>query len=369
MKITYNLGELFCGGGGLALGAKSVKITDSKGRLHTYDLGWANDSDKHACETYQKNITSNAPDKVICAPVQSLDFSKLKKIDGLLFGFPCNDYSVVGEKKGIEGEYGPLYTYGVKAIEAHSPKFFLAENVSGLSSANEGKTFNKILQDLESAGRGYSITPHLYKFEQYGVPQTRHRIIIVGFRKDLNITFKVPAPTTPNNYKHCSEALEGVEDIRYNNEKTKHSKNTIERLNYIPPGGNAWHAEIPEHLKLNVKSCRLSHIYRRLHPNYPAYTLTGSGGGGTHVYHWSEPRALTNRERARLQTFPDSFIFYGPKESVRAQIGHAVPPEGAKIVLEAIVKSLVGIEYEHVPASMQDAVISNESSRCEFLAV
>ena len=91
------------------------------------------------------------------------------------------------------------------------------------------------------------------------------------------------------------------------------------------PGENAWNSSLPKHLQLNVKGAKLSQIYRRLYPDRPAYTITGSGGGGTHGYHWSEPRALTNRERARLQTFPDDFVFKGGRGSVRKQIGMAVP--------------------------------------------
>ena len=81
------------------------------------------------------------------------------------------------------------------------------------------------------------------------------------------------------------------------------------------------------------------------------YTITGSGGGGTHVYHWDEPRALTNRERARLQTFPDDFIFFGSKESVRKQIGMAVPCDGARIILEALLKTFSGEEYDYIEPS------------------
>ena len=99
-------------------------------------------------------------------------------------------------------------------------------------------------------------------------------------------------------------------------------------------------------MRLNVKGTKLSNIYKRLDPDKPAYTITGSGGGGTHVYHWSEPRALTNRERARLQTFPDDYVFYGNKESVRRQIGMAVPPLASKFIFNAILKSIVGLEYE-----------------------
>lgn len=85
----------------------------------------------------------------------------------------------------------------------------------------------------------------------------------------------------------------------------------------------------------------ISQIYKRLVANKPSYTVTGSGGGGTHIYHWEEPRALTNRERARLQSFPDSFNFLGGKESVRKQIGMAVPPKGAEVVFKAVLKTLL----------------------------
>ena len=94
----------------------------------------------------------------------------------------------------------------------------------------------------------------------------------------------------------------------------------------------------------------MSHIYRRLHPDKPSYTITGSGGG-THVYHWEEHRALTNRERVRLQSFPDWFEFKGPKEQVRKQIGMAVPPEGAKKIFEAILKTFAGIEYDWIESN------------------
>ena len=165
------------------------------------------------------------------------------------------------------------------------------------------------------------MTPHFYKFEEYNVPQLRHRIVIVGIKKDLGLEFKVPAPVTASKYISVKEAFENppIPMDASNNEQTRQSESVIERLKHIPPGGNAWYEGIPVHLRLKVKSARMSQIYKRLHPNRPAYTITGSGGGGTHMYHWKENRALTNRERARIQTFPDSFVFEGSKESVRKQ--------------------------------------------------
>jgi len=343
--MEFKLGELFCGPGGIGYAAKTAKIDDSDYKIvHA----WANDYDKDTCDTYIKNV-SNEPNTVICKDIRKLDFGKLEKIseiDALAFGFPCNDFSVVGEQKGMDGVYGPLYSYGIKALKKFQPIWFLAENVGGLRNANDGNAFIKILQEMHKAG--YSVFPHLYKFEEYGVPQARHRIIIIGIRKDQNVIYKVPSTRPYQNKKRtCRDAIENppIRENALNNELTKQSKDVITRLKYIKPGENAFTANIPEQYQLNITGVKISQIYRRLDPNKPAYTITGSGGGGTHVYHWKENRALTNRERARLQTFPDHFEFIGQKESVRKQIGMAVPVDGVKIIFEAVLNTFAGIEY------------------------
>ena len=207
-NTTFKLAELFCGPGGLSLGAMSAVI-DSKNKTYKIKPIWANDIDRDTCKTYARNIHGGDSAHVICAPVETLDFEKTPAFDILAFGFPCNDFSIVGKQKGFNGKYGPLYSYGVKAINIHNPKWFIAENVSGLQSANNGEAFAKILDDLEKAGKkGYRLTPHLYKFEEYGVPQTRHRVVIIGIRKDLGLEFKVPAPTTAGKYISAKSAIE-----------------------------------------------------------------------------------------------------------------------------------------------------------------
>lgn len=348
---VFRLGELFSGPGGIAWGALHAEIEDKDYKIvHA----WANDFDESACETYRINISPKDPDSVICEDVKTLDMDQLGPIDALAFGFPCNDFSLVGEQKGFEGTYGPLYTYGVKALKKFKPRWFLAENVGGLQSANHGNAFIKILGDLQQCG--YKLYPNLYCFEEYGIPQNRHRVIIVGIRKDLPFEFKVPSPELYKDYNvSCRNAIENppIQADALNNEKTKQSDTVMRRLSYIKPGQNAFNADIPEDLQLKVKGAKISQIYRRLDPDKPAYTITGSGGGGTHVYHWVEPRALTNRERARLQTFPDDFEFKGSKESVRKQIGMAVPCKGAQIIFEAILKSFAGIDYLSVPCNIK----------------
>jgi len=394
----YKLMELFCGPGGLAVAAIKAKSIIG-GKPFYIEPVWANDVDHDSCRTYALNI-KNAPLEEVSDSVVSDDIRDIAdrfsgiEFNSLAFGFPCNDFSMVGETKGFDGQYGPLYTYGVRALNARNPYWFLAENVGGLRNANEGRAFKTILADLENSGKyGYRLTAHLYRFEEYGVPQSRHRIIIVGIRSDLRKRFSVPVPLTTEKKGQvaCRKAIEvpPIPNNASNHERTKQSQAVVERLMCLPPGENAWFLDkvltfnddelkttmlgiqtfrkqfpkvvsprqiraVISRLKLNVKAARMSHIYKRLNPKLPSYTITGSGGGGTHVYHWKEPRALTNRERARLQTFSDDFLFVGSKESVRKQIGMAVPPEGAKHIFRSVLYTMGGKRYDSVQANLYE---------------
>lgn len=353
--MIFKLGELFCGPGGIAWGAMNADIgNDNYKIVHQ----WANDYDKNTCETYRHNICPDNPKSVYHKDIREFDLTNLPPIDALAFGFPCNDYSVVGEQKGMDGVFGPLYSYGVKVLNLYNPQWFVAENVGGLRNANDGKAFTKILDELKKAGKyGYTVTPHLYKFEEYGIPQARHRIIIVGIRNDIDVSYRVPSPAPYANIDNtCRKAIEEppIPSDAFNNELTRQSATVVRRLEHILPGQNAFTADLPEELKLNVRGAKISQIYKRLDPEKPAYTVTGSGGGGTHIYHWAEPRALTNRERARLQTFPDTYEFMGSKESVRKQIGMAVPCQGAKIIFEAVLKCFAGVDYPSIESNINE---------------
>ncbi len=349
---VFRLGEMFCGPGGIAYGAITADIGNPDFRIiHK----WAIDYDRDTCDTYANNIANGSHKNVHCADVRTFDFNNLEGINAFAFGFPCNDFSIVGEQKGMNGVYGSLYSYGIAALKKYQPQWFLAENVGGLRNANDGKAFETILQEMRDAN--YNITPHLYKFEEYGIPQARHRIIIIGIRKDLQLEYRVPSTAKYIGVDiSCRTAIEVPPILAdaNNNELTAQSKTVIERLKYIKPGENAFTANLPEELRLNVNGAKISQIYKRLDPSKPAYTVTGSGGGGTHIYHWSENRALTNRERARLQTFPDTYIFSGSKESVRKQIGMAVPCDIARIIFEAILKTFAGISYEWISSNISE---------------
>ena len=329
--LNLKLGELFCGAGGLALGAHKARYGS-----HRFRHVWANDNDADACRSFSRNLPIRSSD-VHCCAVEDLDFDTLQPIDGLVFGFPCNDFSLVGERRGLDGKYGGLYKWGVRALTHFQPDFFVAENVSGIKADN---SFNVVLNSFVESG--YQVFPHEYRFEKFGVPQTRKRLVIVGFHKRLGIEeFAHPEPTHSKAIT-ASEALSNIAHDASNNEMPVQTARVVERLRFIKPGENVFNACIPSHLQLKLKSgATISQIYRRLDPDKPSYTVTGSGGGGTHIYHWQEPRSLTNRERARLQSFPDNFVFDGTRESVRKQIGMAVPPLGSRVIFRNILENLV----------------------------
>ena len=351
----FRMGELFCGPGGIACGAHQAHSDDGKlSIVHA----WASDFDPDTCETYSHNICNGDPSTVYCEDVRTLDLDKLGPIDAFAYGFPCNSFSNVGEHQGLENEkFGQLYTYGIEVLKKYQPLWFMAENVSGLKSAGAGEHFRVILSDMEAAG--YVLVPHMYKFEQYGVPQTRHRVIIIGIRKDLDsqgIKFRVPSPEP---YRNCDisarTALADIPASAPNNEKRKLQDTVRRRLSYIKPGQNVWQAEnMPPELEIKTRT-KISQVYRKLDPDKPSYTVTAAGGGGTFMYHWSdEQRELTNRERARIQTFPDDYLFVGKYSSVRKQIGMAVPPRGAEIIFRAVLNTFAGIEYPSIEASMSE---------------
>lgn len=348
IDMEFKLGELFCGPGGIAVGALNSISDDNK---YSVSHVWANDYDADTCATYTKNICPDNPDSVYHGDVRELDIKNLPHIDAFCYGFPCNSFSNVGEHKGLANEkFGQLYWYGIEVLKYHKPLWFMAENVSGIRSAGSGD-FQVILNDMREAG--YNITVHLYKAEEYGIPQTRHRVIIVGIRNDQNVQFRVPSPEPYKNVDiSAKKALSNIPTNAPNNEIRKLTDTVIKRLDLIEPGENVWSAadrlgdKFPEELKIHTKT-KISQIYRKLHPEKPAYTVTAAGGGGTYMYHWTS-RELTNRERARIQTFPDNYEFVGNYSSVRKQIGMAVPCKLSEVVITAVLNTFAGIDYPSV---------------------
>ena len=324
--------SLFSGCGGMDLGFE----------LEGFKVIWANDNDHWACETYKRNFG----DVIVEADIADTDLSKIPDCDVMLGGFPCQDFSTISsiwenKQPGLETKRGNLYKYFARAVFMKKPKVFVAENVKGLLTANKGKALRTVISDFQKAG--YRVHTKLYNFVDYGVPQHRKRILIIGVEENTPFGFIPPKPSHGPGckfpYVTSGEALKGVENVPFNNRKQKIKEKTREMLKLIPEGANF--SSIPKDSKYYVRGY-ISHVYRRLDRKEPSYTIIAAGGGGTWGYHYEEPRSLTNRERARLQTFPDDFAFEGNISQVRRQIGNAVPPAGIRPFARAIKSILSG---------------------------
>jgi DNA (cytosine-5)-methyltransferase 1 len=317
--------SLFSGSGGMDLGFKKAG----------FNILWANDVDHWACETFKKNFGDHIVEGSIC----DVKNEEVPDCDIILGGFPCQDFSMIWKRAGLKTERGNLYRHFVRIVTDKRPKMFVAENVKGLLSANKGKAVEQIVNDFAAAG--YTVNVNKINFANYGAPQLRERVLIIGTRNDLQKKFELPNPThTRETYISSKEALKDVEKVLFNNEHQNIMPSTVAKLRIIPPGGNF--TDIPRDSPHYVKGM-ISHVYRRLHPDKPSTTIIAGGGGGTWGYHYKEPRPLTNRERARLFGYPDNFEFVGSIAEVRRQIGNSVPPAGIHPIAKAIKKYLANL--------------------------
>lgn len=322
--------SLFSGCGGLDLGFHQ----------EGYETVWANDFDHWACETFKKNIG----DVIVEGDIEQIDpydNNSIPDCDIVLGGFPCQDFSMIWKRPGLDGERGNLYKSFLRVVDAKKPKVFVAENVKGLLTANNKKAIKQIVSDFENIAPGYKVKIKLYNFADYGVPQLRERLLIVGIRSDIDFDFEHPDPTHSAKdddllpHVTAGEALANIPSEAKNTEQQNLSPKTVEKLKLISAGGNF--TDIPKDHPLYVKGM-ISHVYRRIHPDEPSKTIIAAGGGGTWGYHYPEPRSLNNRERARLQSFPDDFEFVGTMTQVRKQIGNAVPPQGVRELAKTLKK-------------------------------
>jgi DNA (cytosine-5)-methyltransferase 1 len=341
---AYACVSLFSGCGGMDLGAEQSGLAR---------VVCAIDNDHWAVESYKANLGAH----VVEADIRDVKIADVP-CDILLAGPPCQDFSSLWNHDGAKTSRGNLFREVARYLVAKAPAAFVMENVLGLLSANHGQAWTNVRRALRAPaafldtgdGPRYVLRVECIDMADLGVPQNRERLIIIGMRSDLGIAPpSIPLPFK-DRHKTVREALENprrrIERLA-NHEIGLDSPQVIERLKLIPPGRN--YTVIPEGHHLAVKGL-ISHVYKRLDPDKPSYTIIASGGGGTHGYHYVEPRRLSNRERARLQSFPDTFVFCGPAGSsnpsvqyptVRRQIGNAVPPEAAKVIVRAVADSLL----------------------------
>ena len=459
------MASLFSGAGGLDHGF------DSTGR---YELLVANDIKDLMVKTFSINFEAKIVHSIQCDifpqvvlnDISNLDFQTLEDVgvDVIVGGPPCQDFSVLRssttERSGITVKRGRLYGHFVRALVQLQPKAFVFENVPGLVTANQGVAYETIVKDFSHLNlrwdevkkaierdnlarteiQGYTIIfNNIVNASDFGVPQARKRLIIVGLRRDLinkqdplTLSFKFERYLRKNNaFKKypltAMEAFEGeavpdlqrkyeqvmkeydgiwmevntpralkwkkevwdnltfdiVKDYLFMNNMPSSSQNELtgafeehkillKELEYfkskvselkLPDGSNNPVREKPavvNAMKMippdenygfivdspwELRKGGVSQIHRRLHPLKPSYTVVAFGGGGMAMYHYDRTRsALTNREKARLQTFPDTFKFTGSYSSMKAEIGEAVPPLLAKRLAEALVQILDDLE-------------------------
>lgn len=287
--------SLFSGAGGLDFGF--IKAG--------HQILWANDLYRDAFETYQKNIGNH----IVCEDISKISTSDIPDCDIVIGGFPCQGFSVANTKRHVDDERNVLYKQLLRVIRDKNPKFFLAENVKGILSIGKGKVFQMILDDFQSIG--YNVQYRVLNAADYGVPQTRLRVIIVGVRKDVHFEYKYPSPTNSKDganglprWVSVSDALKDIPDPDLPNNLPNHnySKYKLSFNGYIG--------------------------HRPLNPDMPAPTVTARGddkGGVVILPHPTAARRMSCRELATIQSFPLDYEFQGNRSSVYRQIGNAVP--------------------------------------------
>ncbi len=315
------LATLFSGAGGLDLGFKKAG----------FDIVWANEYDKSIWETFTKNHPETKLDR---RSIRNIPNEELpKNIDGLIGGPPCQSWSLAGAMRGIEDDRGSLFYEYIRVLIHLKPKFFLAENVKGIVSKAHKKSFDHIISLFNEAG--YNCHYEVLNACDYGVPQTRERVFIVGFRNDLNIDFKFPKPSKDK--KYLDSVIQGLEDA-------------------IPyKKGESINTKIPnnEYLTGSFSTIFMSRNRRREIDDH-SFTIQ-AGGRHAPIHPLSPPmvkvntdkfefegdlntvRRLSVRECARIQTFPDNFIFYYSNvNDGYKMIGNAVPVELAYHIAKSI---------------------------------
>lgn len=288
--------SLFSGAGGLDLGFV----------MAGHQIVWANDLYEDAVETYRKNIGNH----IVCKDISQIPSEDIPICDIVIGGFPCQGFSVANTKRHIGDERNELYKQLIRVIDAKKPKFFLAENVKGLTNLGKGEVFKMILQDFTDLG--YVVRYQILNAADYGVPQTRQRVIITGVRNDIDWEYVYPQPTHSKDGKDglpkwvsVSEALENILDPDSANDLPNHTYSKY---------------------KLNINGY-IGH--RLLDPEKPAPTVTARGDskGGVVIHpHPNGKRRMSCRELAKVQSFPLDYEFCGNNSSVYRQIGNAVPP-------------------------------------------
>lgn len=331
-KKRLKVVSLFSGCGGMDLGFKGgFEIFGRHYPENPYDIIFSNDIVQKACNTYEHNFHETP----ICADVRELACENIPKADIVIGGFPCQDFSVAGKRKGLTAERGRLYLEMKRVIEHCNPIAFVAENVDGIRRSNKGddtSALDIILEDFKAMG--YNVVYKPLNAANYGVPQNRIRVIIVGIRKDINKSMTYPISEYGEGKKYpLMTAKEAIDDLWNQIGITKilnHTERDYSKAKFYPgkklQGNNRIEADRPS------PTIRSEH-----HGNIEGHYRTIDENNQDDVTQW---RRLSVRECARIQTFPDDFEFPCAASDAYKQIGNAVPPVLAWNIARALYESL-----------------------------
>lgn len=330
-RRPYNSVELFAGAGGLALGLEKAGFNEQA----------LIEIDKYAAETLRQNrpnwnVIEDDVIKVASNGVKSY-LPEGTPIDFVSGGYPCQSFSYAGHKLGLEDVRGTMFYYFAQIIGELNPKVFLAENVKGLTTHDDGKTLQTMIDIYEDLG--YTVTTNIVKAIDYNVAQKRERVIIVGVRNDIDLEY---VPPKPYNFKPVLKDV--LKDVPKSlGEKYPEKKRKV--LELVPPGG--YWRDLPEEVakeymgKSYYSGGGRTGMARRISWEEPCLTLTCSPAQKqTERCHPDETRPFTVREYARIQSFPDEWEFIGSMGRQYKQIGNAVPVEMAKAVGLSIIDIL-----------------------------
>lgn len=329
MAKKFNVLDLFSGAGGFSLGFKQEKI---------FDIKLSIDLDEKLSETYIKNF----PETVhVSRDILNFSESEIKRLndeysfDVIIGGPPCQGFSLAGNigRSEASDERNSLFEGYYEFVKIIRPKIFIMENVARLATHNKGKTLDTIISLFKK--EGYKVDYRILNAKDYGVAQNRRRIFIVGYlqgkfefpekRKDI-LTIKDVIGDLP-------ELDNGEGSVIPNHISMKHSEQMLKKMSYIKDGGDRF--DIPEEYRPKSGDIRK---YIRYNSEEPSVCVTGDM---RKIFHYNQNRALTNRELARIQSFPDDFVFFGKSIAVQQQIGNAVPPKVSNSIAKKVKEFLL----------------------------
>lgn len=330
---------LFSGGGGLDLGFS----------VAGFNSVFSSDIDSYSCNTLKQNQGKQSylsKNPVVCEDINNLSYKQIRKeiglkdIDFIIGGPPCQAFSVFGKRKGLDDPRGNLVYEYARIIREIEPEGFLFENVAGLKTIHDGTLYSELFDTL-SINDKYAISAHEYEVADFGVPQFRRRVFFIGTKANKAIPQMEATHTPPNSVFNAHRPFNTVSSILLDlptpitdwkgdphingHVGRKHSQRIIDRYASLAFG------ERDHKTRIN-----------KLNPERPSFTIivgSDAGGGKGHV-HPFEPREVTPRESARIQTFPDWWEFHGTGRHIIRQVGNAVPPLFAGILAQHIAKEV-----------------------------